>query len=137
MTFLFVDTNVLLHFKRFEEIDWISLTKSSAVTLLLAPIVLRELDDQKATNPQNKLRKRAQALATWVNSKLSSADFRIREGVAIQFISEDPELDFEKHKLRREIGDDWLIASILDWRNNNTHADVRLVSDDSGILMKA
>jgi hypothetical protein len=33
MTFLFVDTNVLLHYRRLEEIDWFSLSKSKEAVI--------------------------------------------------------------------------------------------------------
>jgi hypothetical protein len=68
MTFLFVDTNVLLHYRRLEEIDWLTLTASREVTIFLCPAVIRELDRQKVVHPQQKIRRRP-AVSEFVTSK--------------------------------------------------------------------
>ena len=39
MTYLFVDTNVLLHYRRLEEIDWLNLSKSEEVVIVLGAVL--------------------------------------------------------------------------------------------------
>ncbi|MGB8369799.1 MAG: PIN domain-containing protein [Verrucomicrobiia bacterium] len=70
MTYLFVDTNVLLHYRRLEEINWLSLSKSDEVVIVLCPAVIRELDEHKVSHPQNKFRKRAQEIIASLHSRL-------------------------------------------------------------------
>jgi len=43
MTYLFIDANVMLHYRRIEEIDWGTLSNSKEVTIVLCPVVVREL----------------------------------------------------------------------------------------------
>ena len=91
MTYLFVDTNVLLHYRRLEEIDWLNLSKSKEVVIILCPVVVRELDHHKVSHPQNKFRKRAQEIITSLHSRLSGAASNvIRDGVRLEFLAEDP-----------------------------------------------
>ena len=138
MTFLFVDTNVLLHYRRLEEIDWLGLTKSNEAVIVLCPAVIRELDQHKVNHPRNKFRKRAQEIITSLHSRLSGANSDvIRNGVRIEFIAEDPSVDFTTHKLRSELADDWLIASAIDWKSSHASDEIRIVSADLGISIKA
>jgi hypothetical protein len=62
---------------------------------------------------------------------------KIRESTKLEFIAEDPNIDFAKHKLRQEIYDDWLTASVLQWRLENPGCDVRIVCADLGLSIKA
>ena len=41
--FVFLDTNILLHFRPPQEIDWAKAVNAPEATLVVAPIVLREL----------------------------------------------------------------------------------------------
>lgn len=41
---LFIDTNVLLHYQRLEQIDWPALTQAQSVLIVLPPVVFRELN---------------------------------------------------------------------------------------------
>ena len=45
--FAFIDTNVLLHYRFFRDVDWAAALDEPEVVLVLAPVVLSELDDHK------------------------------------------------------------------------------------------
>jgi hypothetical protein len=45
--FVFVDTNVLLHYQFFDVVDWSAQLGVAHVTLVSAPVVLSELDRHK------------------------------------------------------------------------------------------
>ena len=138
MTFLFIDTNVLLHYRRLEEIDWLNLTKSKGVVIILCPAVIRELDQHKVSHPQNKFRKRAQEIVTSLYSRHSGANSDvIQNGVRLEFLAEDPNIDFVAHKLNVQLADDWLIASAIDWKQKHPRDETKIVSADLGISIKA
>jgi predicted ribonuclease YlaK len=138
MIYLFIDTNVLLHYRRLEEINWLSLAKSKEAVIVLCPAVIRELDQHKVYHPRNKFRKRAQEIITSLHSRLSGLDSDIiRNGVRLEFIAEDPSVDFGAYKLRPELPDDWLIASAIDWKQKHSSDEIRIVSADLGISIKA
>ncbi len=138
MTLLFIDTNVLLHFRRLEEIDWLDLSKCKEAVIVLCSVVVRELDRHKVNHPQNKFRKRAQEIIAALHPRHSRVDSdTLRSGVRLEFIAEDPGLDFGAHNLQPELADDWLIASILDWKLKHPSDETKLVSADLGISIKA
>src|ERR1039458_7222586 len=138
MTFLFVDTNVLLHYRRLEEIDWLGLSRAREVVIVLCPVVIRELEQKKVFHPQKKIRQRAQEIIASLHSELSGAGSDIvKKGVRLEFVAEDPGIDFAAHRLRQELSDDWLIASALDWKQKHSGDETRIVSGDLGISIKA
>lgn len=54
---LFIDTNILLHFKPLKEIDWLEVTGAKAVRLVICLEVIKELDKHKRNT---RLQKRAE-----------------------------------------------------------------------------
>lgn len=138
MTYLFVDTNILLHYRRMEELDWLALSKSAEVVIVLCPVVVRELDRQKVSHPQKKFRTRAQEITASLHLTLSGEkSSEIRSGVRVEFLTGDPTIDFSTEKLRPELADDWLIASVLEWKRNHPSDQTIIVSSDLGICIKA
>ncbi len=59
--FVFIDTNVLLHYRSFDEVDWPGQLGATAVTLVFAPVVLTELDRHKWSGSR---REKARAKST-------------------------------------------------------------------------
>jgi hypothetical protein len=66
MTGLFLDTNVLLHYRRIDEIDWLSISGTDAVVLLICPIVVRELDHHKDSHLIVTVVRARTSVATWI-----------------------------------------------------------------------
>ena len=56
---VFIDANTALHFKRPDQIDWRTLANANEVVLVAAPVLLRELEQQKVINGSSKLKDRA------------------------------------------------------------------------------
>jgi hypothetical protein len=110
MTGLFLDTNVLLHYRRADEIDWLKFSGANAAVLAICPVVIRELDHHKDSHPQNKLRKRALEVIADLQSKLERST-ELRAGVNLEFLARYPQIHFATHGLHREVNDDWLIAT--------------------------
>jgi predicted ribonuclease YlaK len=138
MTYLFVDTNVLLHYRRLEEIDWLNLSKSKEAVIVLCLAVVRELDEHKISHHQGKIRKRAQEIIASLHRKLSGEESDvIRDGVQLEFVAEEPSIDFSEHRLRSEIADDWLIASVIELKQKHPTDEIKIVSADLGLSIKA
>jgi len=55
----FPDSNLFMHFRSLNEIDWCEFLQASAVEIKIAPVVTSELEKQKTLNPLRKLRERA------------------------------------------------------------------------------
>jgi len=126
MVYVFLDTNTLLHFKRPDQIDWPSLLKCTPVTLVFAPVVIRELEEQKVHNHTRMIRERAQGVVTWLGKFIESDhQAQIRPNVQLQFIRTSPMVDFAAHRLPHSIFDDESIASIIEFRDAHIESCAR------------
>lgn len=133
----FLDTMLFLHFRSLDSIDWLSLLGSYEVELVLAPVVCRQLDRHKDQHPMPGLRRRArssvQRLRAWLGA---SATAVVRQGVTLRLVDTDPGIDFGTHNLSREVEDDQLIATAIEYQRTNGQ-EVFVVTDDFLLAAKA
>lgn len=130
MKYLVLDTNIYLHYKDFEQIDWKSLFKDD-VTICVPQRVMEEIDKHK-DQARGNIQKRAR--------KLSSRFFEIflKEAatkVPVEALANPASIAFADPQYHKEISDDWIILSAL--HSSQDLADVVIVSGDNGILLKA
>jgi len=134
----FVDTNTFLHYLALEHVDWPAVLGARRVTLMIAPVIIRELDKHKSTSSSRKLRKRAAAaiarLNKWADAALPAV---IRPGVQLGFVVHEPGVDFDALRLNRFSEDDHLVASIVEYSGQNPQAKLVLVTADVGLKLKA
>jgi rRNA-processing protein FCF1 len=136
--FVFLDTNTYLHFQPFDEIDWRKLLDASKVNLIFTHTVLKELEKKKIERTTKLVGKRAEKAVKRIGELMEEETFEIRKGVFIDFLA-DPlsQAHFDKHNLNEHIGDDCLLAEILFFRQNNTKAEILLVTNDLGLKVRA
>ena len=134
----FLDTNTFLHFPRLDQLDWPELLQATHVRLIIAPVVIRELNRHKDFPTSSKTRERA-ATALTILDKWSddSSPVLIRKFVELQFRAYDPLIDFPAFNLSRNISDDHLIATILEQRSGADQDPILLVTADLGLKLKA
>jgi len=138
VTYVFVDTNILIHYRRLEEIDWLKLIREEAAMLVLAPVVIRELDTHKFNHPSSKIRARVRELLANLRATFANAiEVEIRKSVRLRVLTQDPEVDFESYGLRRDVNDDWLLASMIVARIAHPEGCVVLAAADFGLDLKA
>ena len=126
---VFIDTNTALHFKRPDQIDWLKLTGASEVVLIAAPILLRELEEQKVNNKSKKLRGRADKYIKWLRQFLLKPTNEVRPKVTWFFLPSEPQINFTDELLNESIGDDQLIASVLDYSRNSGERPLVMTAD--------
>lgn len=135
----FVDTVVFLHYEMFDQVDWRQVTGASEVALVVAPVVIRELDEQKdGKNATKRSKERARKvlnrlLHLWVGELLAP----LGEGVTIRYLPSEPSLDFAAYGLSRDWRDDQLLAAVIQEKNETAEAEVVLVTRDVGPELKA
>lgn len=130
---IFLDANTALHFKRPDLIDWCALIGSRNVVLIGAPILHRELEQQKVHNPSTKLRKRADAYIKWLVEYVRDPAREVRSGTIWHFIPVEPQIDFREHNLSAGIADDHFIASVIAYQPS---ADVKVYVATADIGME-
>ncbi len=132
---VYPDTNVALHFKRFDEIDWLTLVDATEVDLVVALVVMEELDSKKWEGARG-IKQRARELYGWLGKLANGAE--IRRGVRIYFEPHAPELsiDFRAEHLNDRSEDDRLLACILAATRADTSTPVVAVTADLAMMHK-
>jgi hypothetical protein len=133
---LLIDTNLVMHFRRLDEIDWPNLTGAVTCTIWIAPILLRELEMHKVHHKLAKLRERAGEMVDYLVTMSAQVDpISLRDRVTLAFIDHEPLIDFTVHRLRPDVADDQLIASALDLAHETGRPNA-IVSGDGGLAIK-
>lgn len=136
MNYLFLDTNVLIHFQSFDTIKWNEVLNSTdPFTIVFTPIVISELDKHKYSQKQ-KLARKAKAILPQIEMVLDNASSCSFPVLCIAI--KPSEETFTKHRLRTDDADDNLIASIIEFISEKLEGDsIILVTNDVGPRLKA
>lgn len=142
---VFVDTNVLLHFRPLEEIPWDTIAGDTEVLLVVSQPVLEDLDAVKDSPARPRhIRQRARTVLAELNRQLELASPRpsdlvvtLRSHVALLFLVHEPYLDFQAHHLDRTRTDDRLLASVIERSEVSPDEEILLATDDVGLKVKA
>lgn len=137
MKFVFNDTNIYLHFRPIWEIKWLDLLNCRKVEIILPPITLKDLDKHKSTHSSDRIRKRARSILQELEQRVTRGGLLLREDVELNFLTIVPTIDYFSVGLDPEWPDDYLLATILSFKQEDPSRNVVLVSDDTGIRMKA
>ena len=108
MKYLVLDTNIYLHYKDFEQIDWKSLFKDD-VTICVPQRVIEEIDKHKDQS-RGKLQKRARKLSARF-SEILLQDAATK--VPVEIMDNPPSTAFDDPQYHKEVADDWIILSAL------------------------
>lgn len=137
---LFIDTNIFLHYKSFDEIDWLSILEASQVEIRIPSIVIQELDKHKYSN-SSKLREKATKIIRKLHNLVNLVDSRnnvsLRENIDLYFDVENKVPDLKKLGLDYDSQDDRLLANIILYKNENLNTPTILVAADLGLRLKA
>lgn len=144
IVFAFLDTNILLHFTYFDQIDWPLELGYRRACLVIAPTVLAELEkykyDRDSQRRQERSRKVSRHLYQIGRAEPPGIPAIVpgRRDVTLLIVTDSPD-PAPYPGLVASVQDDQIIASILKFREMQSEAvapDVLLVSDDSGICLK-
>lgn len=131
MKYIFLDTNIYLHFQDFEQIPWNEIVKDDAFALVIPDKVVAEIDKVKDGQP-GKIKDRAKKISR------KFADYLLYEKENRRFKvipSEDPTMEFlVNNRLDWTKSDHIIIGSILCF---NQIEDSVAISHDNGFLMTA
>jgi hypothetical protein len=119
--FCFFDTNILLHYPMFDEVDWPDVIDAPTVCLMVAPIVIHELGDIKDDNRNERRQTRERDVLPKLDRALpkdASQSAPVRSGVFIRDILTEPQISWSDHRLDENIHDDRLLVTILEFRTS-------------------
>jgi hypothetical protein len=133
---ILIDTNLVLHYQRIDQVDWPTIAGCPRCTLAITPVLMRELDHHKVLSRSRALRDRASKMIDYLITKIDEPNpIKVRRGVTMTFVTEEPAIDFAAHKLKESIADDQFIAAALDLASS-TSAAVLIASADGGMALK-
>ena len=135
---LFIDTNILLHFRPISEIPWNTLVQGSRIELIITQGIIRDLDKHKNTNSSMKIRARARRALNEIEAWAANATgFEVQPNLVVKIHAGIPTIDFTEYNLDRNWSDDYLLATIKSFPRASSEDLVWIVSDDTGIRIKA
>lgn len=132
-TAIFIDTNVFLHYLSVDQIDWGKICGQPKVELVVCAAVVRELQKTKELHNKSHLRERS-AKAIRQIKKYSTGEL-VRSNTTLRLYVDDPLIDFVEHRLNKDIYDDYLIATIIHFIQEESHHTVYLVTADDGLIL--
>lgn len=136
MKYIFIDTNIFLHFRDFEEINWLEESSSEQCKIIIAPIVIDELDSKKIGN--NKISNRARRALNKIEEFCEINLLEIKKNIFFELILEKPSKStYTQYNLNFDEQDHRLIASILEFSKNHSINNILLYTNDVGPRLRA
>lgn len=133
---VFLDTNIYLHYQLFDQIVWPKILKVSEVTIIVPPVIIRELNKHKELNTKLRIKERSSLVLKKLSLLFSmGCKAHICNGVEIYLEDRDPIVNFAQLQLNKDIQDDHLIASIIMLQREKPDADVVLVTSDTALTL--
>jgi hypothetical protein len=134
--YVFLDTSILLHYRSFDEVDWLAVLEAKSIALVFAPIVISELNAKK-DGQISKLKQRAASTLKRLESLWERGDRpEVRPGVDLILQDAEPAVDYAAHQLDPQCQDDRLLASVLDFLSSHATTEVVVVANDFGLRLK-
>jgi len=134
-TAVFLDTNLFLHYRPVNEIDWCALVKVRPVEIKIAPVVPHELEEQRVVHQLRKIRDRAGTAIKLLHTYLQKN--QLRDGVTLQFLMKEPNPEYAAaQNLNLVVADDRLIGAYLLYREANPDARCIVVTNDLPLTIR-
>lgn len=131
MKYLFLDTNIYLHYKNFEQLNWAQiLSLSEEVTIVVPPITRYEIDKIKDTGTGK------------VNSRARNTAKRFREiflegkdaKIPIELCEAPKPSDYEIYTLSKEVADNQFVLSALLYAQQHKRSVIVVAADTNPLL---
>jgi len=140
--YCFIDTNVLIHFQTFDEVNWPTVLHATNVYLILAPVVMAELDRFKDDSSNGWRQTRVRTLLSKLKALLAGAkpgeEVQLASGLYVMDIAVEPLLsDWPAMGLDPMVNDDRFLASVTEFENLPPSKAVLVVSNDFPVQRKA
>ncbi|WP_082547677.1 PIN domain-containing protein [Massilia sp. Root335] len=131
---IFIDTNVALHYKRLDQIDWKREVDEKRCEIVVCSVFLAELEKHKVEHSNKKIRKRAGEYSTWLAKKYD--DPVVRTGAQIRFLPDEPMIDFDAYRLDPTNFDDRLVAAVIELSQQESNSRFYVMTADLGLTLK-
>ncbi|WP_069130088.1 PIN domain-containing protein [Rhodohalobacter halophilus] len=136
MKYIFLDTNVLIHYLPIDEIDWEVFFGKEELCFSIPYTVVQELDNHKYSD-KSFLQKRSRKILSSLR-KLENGRGAFSDKINVEIlIEEHSESIYKPNNLDKTQPDERIIASILNYQKDNPEKDIFLVTGDFSMGLKA
>ena len=136
---LFADTNLFLHYKSLDQIDWSKLGNFYHIEVVVCPPVQREIDELKGGRERRRSERARKAASIFLEiaehgpQQQRTASPRVMLDL---YVTSQPKQDLADW-LDYSQNDDRIIGHLAQFREDNPSADAHLLTRDSGPILKA
>jgi len=133
---IFLDTNIFIHFKYFVDINWLMVSDDKKCNIVIAPVVIEELDKYKVGNDDRS--KRARKVLQKIEEFAENQKTEIQNNVELKILIKKPNRSiFKANDLDPRDQDSQLIASIIQYQLQNKDEEIFLCTYDIGPRLRA
>ena len=136
---LFADTNLFLHYKTLDQIDWSKLGDFDHIEVVVCPPVQREIDELKGGRERRRSERARKAASIFLEiaehgpQQQRAASPRVTLDLDVTSQPKQGLADW----LDYSQNDDCIIGHLAQFREDNSSADAHLLTRDSGPVLKA
>lgn len=126
-----LDTNILLHYKNFEDIPWLEETGCGDITIVLTAMVQEEIDDKK-DNEKGKIQKRAKAVSSRIADYILNGD---TGKFPVKYVESAYATEEERRQYHLDRNDNQILFDVM--KSGMDKGSVIVVSSDNAMLIRA
>ncbi len=138
MLYCFLDTNIFLEYRMFDEIDWPKLLNATEVCLIVPKKVIQELDKHKNDPNSDRRRDRSRKVLRKLTDLTSTPESVVRPNTRLEMHTLAPKRTWlEQHDYDPEDNDDCIVGAAHYLKETYSDRHVMLFTGDHGPLLKA
>ena len=141
MLYCFVDTNIFLQFRFFDEIDWPAVFDVKSVCLVVPSAVVDELDKHKSDPTSARRKNRARKVLTKIKQYLEAGkpdeEVLIRSGTYLNYMKSPTPEWLQSHNYDPGVPDDRIVGTVHKFQADNPDEEIVFFTDDTGPQLKA
>jgi len=130
---VFPDTNVLLHYPPFKEIDWLELCNTNCVKIVICLQVICELDDKKN---DSLLSDRAKRVLKDIQ-QIEETGSIVRGDVSLEVFNAEIRFGEFPHSLSPDSGDDRIVHLVKKYQHENLDENISILTEDYGMQLRS
>ncbi|MBC8481631.1 MAG: hypothetical protein H8D47_03095 [Planctomycetes bacterium] len=123
---VFPDTNILLHYPPFDQIDWLEWCNCKSIKIILCLQVVDELDSKK-DDPS--LGERAKKVIKKIKELISQNGGNIKDNIVLEMHSKD----LNNANIS---ADETIIQQIMDYKSSHNNKEICIMSEDLGMQIR-
>lgn len=129
--YIILDSNILLHYKSFEDIPWLEELGCGEVTIVLTAMVIEEIDHKK-DDEKGKIQKRAKVVSSRIAEMLLDG---VTSKFPIMYLESAYATEDERRQYHLDRNDNQILFDIM--RSGLDKENVTVVSSDNNMLLRA